>query len=93
MTEAVLTSGVAEGIEELEEAFPGRVEHEPDGAGGAYVTVADIPTGGEVGPRLGAAQFSPSLQLSECGALPLLPARRHRPDRAVAAGAAKSPLA
>jgi hypothetical protein len=45
VTEAVLTSGVAEGILELEEAFPERVRHEPDGNGGAYVTVTEIPLG------------------------------------------------
>ena len=39
---AVVSSEVADGIRQLEDAFSERVSHEPDGSGGAYVTVDDI---------------------------------------------------
>ena len=42
---AVLTLDTAEGVRQLEERFGDRVHAEPDGAGGAYVTVADIELG------------------------------------------------
>ena len=47
MNAAVIAGDVARGITELEEAFPGRVSHDPDGAGGAYVIVEAI----NLGPR------------------------------------------
>lgn len=46
MNSAVISSEVATGIAELESAFPDRVCHEPDGSGGAYVTVDAIQLGG-----------------------------------------------
>lgn len=42
MSSAVISGDVANGLVELEGAFPGRVSHEPDGSGGAYVTVDAI---------------------------------------------------
>ncbi len=45
MSSAVLSSDVARGIQELEAAFRGRVTHEPDGSGGAFVTVDSVELG------------------------------------------------
>jgi hypothetical protein len=42
VSSAVISGDVATGIAELEGAFRGRVSHEPDGSGGAYVTVDSI---------------------------------------------------
>ncbi len=42
---AVVAADVAQGIAELEEAFPGKMSHAPDGAGGAYITVGDLDLG------------------------------------------------
>jgi hypothetical protein len=41
----VVAPDVAEGIDQLEEAFPGQVFHEPDGSGGAYITIEDLELG------------------------------------------------
>lgn len=46
MTQATVAPPVAAGIEDLEQAFPGRVSHGPTGDGGADITVSDI----ELGP-------------------------------------------
>jgi hypothetical protein len=45
VTVETLNPGVANGLAELEEAFPGRVASEPDGSGGAYVTITEIELG------------------------------------------------
>jgi hypothetical protein len=42
---AVVSAEVAEGVRQLEMAFPDQVSHEPDGQGGTYVTVGDIQLG------------------------------------------------
>lgn len=42
MSTAMLAAEVSRGLEELEEAFPGRVRHEPDGEGGAFVTIEEV---------------------------------------------------
>lgn len=42
MSDAVVVGDVAEALEELREAFPGVMSDEPDGSGGAYVTVDRI---------------------------------------------------
>jgi Prokaryotic E2 family E len=42
---ATTSQDVARGIEELEAAFPGRVEHEADGSGGAFIIVRDLELG------------------------------------------------
>jgi hypothetical protein len=39
---AVVAADVGRGLEELEDAFPGRVRHEPDGEGGTFVTIEEI---------------------------------------------------
>ena len=47
MSATAIADTVARALEELEQVFPGAVTHEPDGTGGAYVTVA----GCELGDR------------------------------------------
>jgi hypothetical protein len=42
---AVLSQGVSVGLQQLEEVFTGRVRHEPDGEGGAFVVVEEIELG------------------------------------------------
>jgi hypothetical protein len=42
---AVVSQGVSLGLEQLEEVFSGRVRHEPDGEGGAFVVVDGIELG------------------------------------------------
>jgi hypothetical protein len=44
---AVLAGPVSEGIRLLEDAFDGRVKHEPDGEGGAFVVVEEVDLGGK----------------------------------------------
>lgn len=57
---ATVAPDVAEGIAELEQAFPGRVRFEPDGSGGAYVTVEDI----DLGPRFSTSAAALTFQLA-----------------------------
>lgn len=45
MSAAVIADRVAEGLAEIEVFAPGRVSHEPDGSGGAYITVEGIALG------------------------------------------------
>jgi hypothetical protein len=40
-----LSADVSEGVRQLEDAFQDRVSYEPDGQGGAYITIADIVLG------------------------------------------------
>lgn len=42
---AVVSSDVEAGLDELDAAFPGRVQHSPDGTGGTIVTIDGIELG------------------------------------------------
>lgn len=54
---ATIASDVALGIAQLEEAFPGRVAHEPDQCGGAYVTVEGVDLGERWSPARAPLSF------------------------------------
>jgi hypothetical protein len=57
---AVLSEGVSLGLADLEEVFSGRVRHEPDGEGGAYVVVEGI----ELGPNWSATSAELAFHLA-----------------------------
>lgn len=42
---AALAADVSDGVHDLEKSFPGQVSSDPDGQGGAYITISEVKLG------------------------------------------------